>query len=74
MVSCDGGTRIEEQSTLPGHLHLRTTYMLLLEEKLAVEVAHFNGVQVNLQWMERCQIIGPQRDGHHVIFSPPQCL
>lgn len=48
MVSCDGGSRVEEQSTLPGHLHLRTTYMLLLEEKLAVEVAHFNRVQVNL--------------------------
>lgn len=49
--------------------------MLLLEEKLAVEVAHFNRVQVNLGLVEeRCQIIGPQRDGHHVIFSPPQCL
>ena len=35
-LSCDGGCRVEEQSTLPGHLHLRTTHMLLLEEKLGV--------------------------------------
>lgn len=49
VVCSDPSIRIELQSTLPSHLHLRPSNMLLAEEKLAVQVTHLNRIQVNLQ-------------------------
>ena len=50
VVKCldsDGG--VKGECSLPGNLHFGTTHMLLLEEELPVQVAHINGVQVNLE-------------------------
>ena len=49
MVGCDAGSGVEPESTFSSHLHLGPPHMMLLEEKLPVEVAHFDCVQINLQ-------------------------
>jgi hypothetical protein len=44
----DGSGGIKGQCGLPGNLHLGPANMLLLEQELTVQIAHLNGVQVNL--------------------------
>ena len=52
MERCDGGLGVEPQGAVPSHLHLRPANVALLEEKLPVQVAHLNRVEVNLQGEE----------------------
>lgn len=40
--------RVKGQRSLPGNLDLRAAYMMLLEEELTIQVAHINGIQINL--------------------------
>ena len=40
----DGSGGVKGQCGLPGNLHLGPADMLLLEQELTVEIAHFNGV------------------------------
>lgn len=44
----DVGQRIELEESLASHLHLGPTHMVLTEQELSVQVAHFNRVQINL--------------------------
>ena len=48
MVGSDGDAGVEGEGTLPGHLHLGPAHVLLLEQELPVQVAHFNRIKVNL--------------------------
>ena len=48
MVCRDVGGGVEPEGTLARHLHLWSTDMLLLEEELAVEVAHLDRIQIYL--------------------------
>lgn len=41
--------RIEAQRTLPGHLRFALAHVLLVEQELPVEIAHIDGVQVDLK-------------------------
>lgn len=52
MVRDDFDIGIEEQGTLPGHLRLALTHVLLVEQELPVEIADVDGVQIDLG-MER---------------------
>ena len=49
MVGYDVGCWVKPESALSSHLHLGAPYVLLLEEKLPVQVAHFDCVQIDLQ-------------------------
>lgn len=49
MVGCDAGCWVEPEGALSRHLHLGAPDVLLLEEKLPVQIAHFDCVQVDLQ-------------------------
>ena len=49
MKCLEGYRGVEGECSLLGNLHFGTTHMLLLEEELPVQVAHINGVQVNLE-------------------------
>ena len=44
----DGGRGVKGQGSLAGDLHFGSSDVFLLKEKLPVEVADFNGVQINL--------------------------
>ena len=41
---CDGSGGIKGQCRFPGDLHLGSADVLLLEQELTVQVAHFDGV------------------------------
>ena len=53
MNRCDGCRGVKGQSSLSGNLYFWSTNMLLLKEKLSIEVAHFNCVKINLKGRER---------------------
>ena len=40
----DGSGGVKGQCSLPGNLHLGPADVLLLEQELTVQIAHFNGV------------------------------
>ena len=49
MDGSDLGLRIELEDGLASHLHLGPAHVGLAKQELSVQVAHFNGVQVNLR-------------------------
>ena len=48
MNGSDASGGVKGQCGLPGNLHLGPADVLLLEQELTVQVAHFDGVQINL--------------------------
>lgn len=48
MVCFDLGVRIERQSTLPGDVRFRLADVLLVEQKLTIQVAHVDRIQIDL--------------------------
>ena len=56
MVCRDVGRWVEPQGTLASHLYFWSTDVLLLEEELAVEIAHLDRIQINLQGDNTCKL------------------
>lgn len=48
MDGSDGSRGVKGQCSLPGNLHLGPANMLLLEQELTVQVAHFDRIQIDL--------------------------
>lgn len=73
MQGLDVDGRVKGQGGLSGHLHFRSSHVFLLEEELPVQVAHVDGVQVNLTQRKqqlvstRCALF--RTHGHDILKS-----
>lgn len=48
MVSFDVNVRIKAECTVTGHVSLRLANMFLVKQKLTIQIAHIDGVQIDL--------------------------
>lgn len=48
MVSFDVNVRIKAECTVTGHVRLRLANMFLVKQKLTIQIAHIDGVQIDL--------------------------